>query len=311
MSKIKELMQEANRAYYEGKPIMSDAEYDALERIHGMLLESDGGEISHHPRMYSLKKHYDKDGTPPLALEKCIKTPKLDGAAVALYYYNGRLELALTRGDGKKGRDITDKLKLLVPTVIGDGFSGQITGEVVADKELPNSRNYASGALNLKSIDEFNQRCREGLLTFVAYDCTGEFSTYQEKLHWLATELFATCDLPGLEMFPTDGVVYRLNSEKEFKSLGYTDKFPRGAFAFKTEKDAVETTLIDVVWQTGKSGKVTPVAILESVDIDGANVSRATLNNMAYIEGLNLEIGCRVRVIRSGEIIPKIIGRAD
>lgn len=304
-------MQEASKAYYEGNPIMSDAEYDALERIHGMLLVEDGGEITHEPRMYSLRKHYAKDGDTPLDLKKCVKTPKLDGAAIALYYYKGTLELAVTRGDGKKGRDVTPKLKLLVPTKLHTEFSGQITGEVVAHKDMPNSRNYASGALNLKSMQEFEQRCREGLLTFVAYDTTAEFATYTAKLEWLEDSQFVTCNMPGLECFPTDGMVFRVDNEAEFKSLGYTDKFPRGAFAFKEEQVGVETTLLDVVWQTGKSGKVTPVAILEPVEIDGANISRATLNNIAYIEGLGLEIGCRVKVIRSGEIIPKIIGRVD
>jgi len=91
--------------------------------------------------------------------------------------------------------------------------------------------------------------------------------------------------------------------------LGYTAHHPRGAYALKIREKGVETTLLDVVWQTGKSGKVTPVAILEPIEIDDAQISRATLNNMAYIESLNLEIGCQVEVIRAGKIIPCVIGR--
>ena len=76
-------------------------------------------------------------------------------------------------------------------------------------------------------------------------------------------------------------------------------------------QDGVETTLVDVLWNVGKSGVVAPVAILEPVEVDGATVSRATLHNMAYIESLNLEIGCRVELIRSGEIIPRIVRRVE
>ena len=81
--------------------------------------------------------------------------------------------------------------------------------------------------------------------------------------------------------------------------------------SFKIEKEGVETTLLDVVWQVGKSGVVSPVAVLDPVEIDGANVSRATLHNIQYINDLNLDIGCRVEVIRSGEIIPRIVRRVD
>jgi DNA ligase (NAD+) len=103
--------------------------------------------------------------------------------------------------------------------------------------------------------------------------------------------------------------VFRVDSHKEFENLGSTSHHPRGAYALKTREKGVTTTLLDVVWQTGKSGKVTPVAILEPIEIDDAKISRATLNNMAYIESLNLEIGCKVSVIRAGKIIPCIIGR--
>jgi DNA ligase (NAD+) len=93
--------------------------------------------------------------------------------------------------------------------------------------------------------------------------------------------------------------------------MGFTSHHPRGAVALKEEKDGKITTLIDVVWQVGKSGVVSPVALLEPVDIDGAIVSRATLHNIEYIRSLNLEIGCSVEVIRSGEIIPRILRRVE
>jgi DNA ligase (NAD+) len=105
--------------------------------------------------------------------------------------------------------------------------------------------------------------------------------------------------------------VYRLRDNFKFKEMGHTSNHPRGAFALKEQKQGVETTLKDVVWQLGKSGVVSPVAILDPVEIGGATVSRATLHNIEYIRDLDLEIGCRVEVIRSGEIIPRIVRRVD
>jgi DNA ligase (NAD+) len=109
--------------------------------------------------------------------------------------------------------------------------------------------------------------------------------------------------------YPDDGLVFRIDNHKEFETRGYTSHHPRGAYALKQIQAGVETTLTDVVWNVGKSGVVAPVAMLEPIEIDGAMVSKATLHNMRYITDLDLEIGCRVEVIRSGEIIPRIVRR--
>ena len=93
--------------------------------------------------------------------------------------------------------------------------------------------------------------------------------------------------------------------------MGYTAHHPRGAFALKEKKDGVTTELLDVEWQVGKSGVVSPVAILRPIEVGDALVSRATLHNIEYIRSLNLEKGCSVEVIRSGEIIPRIVRRVD
>jgi DNA ligase (NAD+) len=111
--------------------------------------------------------------------------------------------------------------------------------------------------------------------------------------------------------YPTDGIVFRLKSNVKFDELGHTSKHPRGAFALKEQAAGVITTLEDVKWQVGKSGVVSPVAILTPVMIGDATVGRATLHNIQYIRDLNLEIGCQVEVIRSGEIIPRVVRRID
>ena len=302
----------ASTMYYEGYPIISDEEFDLLASKHNYnkvgYTVTDA--VSHTYQMYSLQKCFDLDKA-PLDISACTRTPKLDGAAVSLLYVNGFLELALTRGDGIQGRDITDKMAQLVPNYIGDKRVIQITGEVVAPSSIPNSRNFAAGSLGLKGLsglDEFTTRP----LVFVAYDATPELDTmYEAALGILYKWGFNTVDRFDTTDYPTDGLVYRLSDNLTYLQLGHTSKHPRGAFALKEQAQGVATTLIDVVWQLGKSGVVSPVAILDPINIGGATVSRATLHNIEYIRDLNLEIGCRVEVIRSGEIIPRIVRRIE
>jgi len=261
-------------------------------------------------RMYSLQKVFSLDDI-PTPNSKYIRTPKLDGAAVSLLYVNGHFALGLTRGDGNLGRDITLKLEELVPSMIPMKGEVQITGEVVCPSSVPNARNVASGSLNLKDIHEFRARARD--LVFVAYDMQFEkdYSNYIDAMNALAHEGFNVVTTFDHSNYPTDGWVYRINDQKSFQKMGYTAHHPRGAFALKEQKEGVHTELLDVVWQVGKSGVVSPVAILDPVEVEGAIVSRATLHNIEYIRSLELEIGCTVEVIRSGEIIPRILGRVD
>lgn len=186
----------------------------------------------------------------------------------------------------------------------------QITGEVVAPKSIDNARNYAAGALNLKSVDEFRNRD----VVFIAYGVTpNQYDTWTEEMAKLSlSSEFRTVytTLPDiLEKYPQDGIVFRLDEYAKFNELGYTAKHPRGAFALKERKGGVITKLLDVEWQVGRSGVVSPVAILEPVIIGEATVARATLHNMKYIQELDLELGCLVEVIRSGEIIPRVVRR--
>ncbi len=306
---MRDFLEKASVAYYSGFPLISDAEFDALSGKYGYHavghVVTDG--IPHLHKMYSLQKVFSIHDI-PTPNSKYICTPKLDGAAVSLTYVNGHLALALTRGDGNIGRDITDKLETLVPNSIS--FKGEvfITGEVVCPSTVTNARNVAAGSLNLKDLEEFKTRP----LTFVAYDVQGvQYELYTEALSLLAQEGFNTVDTFDYANYPTDGMVYRINSRKSFDKMGHTAHHPRGAFALKEQKEGVHTELLDVVWQVGKSGVVSPVAILDPVEVEGAIVGRATLHNIEYIRSLELEIGCTVEVIRSGEIIPRILRRVD
>jgi len=315
MNKIEQFLDSASKAYYAGSPIISDEQFDRLAESHGynsVGAKQHDNKAKHLFQMYSLQKYYEDEGTRPLEGIKSIATSvKLDGAAISLLYVDGSLVRALTRGDGVEGQLITDKLLAthLVPHEIPVAGVVQITGEIVAPINIENSRNYAAGSLNLKDVNEFKTRA----LSFFAYGVQPTLcDTFNDDMRELQAYGFGVIIESDLDkIFPCDGVVFRVNDNKQFFDMGYTAKHPRGAYAKKERAAHVETTLLNVEWQVGKSGKVTPVAILEPVYIGDALVSRATLNNPGFIEMLDLQIGDRVAIIRSGEIIPCILHKVD
>lgn len=321
---LKEYLRRCKEAYYAGSPIISDSQYDALEEACNAELEigTNRGRTKHWFKMYSLQKVYT-DERLPLNKEACIVTPKLDGAAVAVRYVNGTVDSVVTRGNGEYGEDITHLFstsaiftKCCIPTHLGNEFMPpyegihQITGEMVSPKHISdNPRNYAAGALNLKDSKEFAERT----VKFVPYDVQPlNVDGYDSVLKWLSILGFLSIgDKDITNIFPQDGLVYRVRDNDYYQKMGFTSKHPRGAFALKERTEGVKTTILDVIWQTGKTGKVTPVALLDPVDIDGARVSRATLNNPGFIEALGVQIGDSVMVERAGGIIPRIIRKAE
>jgi DNA ligase (NAD+) len=315
MNKIEQFLDSASKAYYAGSPIISDEQFDRLADSHGynsVGAKQHDNKAKHLYQMYSLQKYYEDEGTKPLeGIRDIAVSIKLDGAAVSLVYVDGDLVRGLTRGDGVEGQLITDKLLAtnLVPKQIPIMGVVQITGEIVAPLNIENSRNYAAGSLNLKDANEFKTRA----LSFFAYGVQPNIAkTFREDMDMLKSYGFGVINELDLDkIFPTDGLVFRVNNNDHFYELGYTAKHPRGAYAKKIRQAHVETKLLDVEWQVGKSGKVTPVAILEPVYIGDALVSRATLNNPGFIEMLDLQIGDTVAIIRSGEIIPCILHKVD
>lgn len=316
MNKLEQFLNTASRAYYAGQPILTDEQFDRLADSCGYSkvgAQVSGNTAKHMYQMYSLQKYYEDEGKRPLeGHTNLAMSVKLDGAAISLLYIDGELVQALTRGDGVEGQNITDKIlahKGLVPHKIDLPDVYQITGEIVAPKHIENARNYAAGALNLKDVEEFKTRA----ISFFAYGVQPSLEpTYSGDLAKLKRFGFQVINDPELDkIYPCDGVVFRVNDNSQFYSMGHTAKHPRGAYAKKERAPHVETKLLGVEWQVGKSGKVTPVAILEPVMIGDAMVSRATLNNPGFIEMLDLRIGDTVAVIRSGEIIPCILHKVD
>lgn len=316
MNKITEFLNNAARHYYNGNPVISDDQFDALaESVNYSSVGAKQHEDveKHYKPMFSLQKYYadEKKESPLLGERDVTMSVKLDGAALSHLYIDGEYVRTLTRGDGIEGRVVTAKFVAtnLIPKKISVMGIVQITGELCAPKHVENSRNYAAGALNLGSIDEFRTRSVE----FFAYGVYPyQNSKFDEDMYTLKQWGFNTVQDKNLELiFPTDGIVFRVNSNIRFKDLGFTSKHPRGAYAKKERGECVETILLGVEWQVGKSGKVTPVAILEPVLVGDAMVSRATLNNGGYIRALGLYIGCRVAVRKAGEIIPQVVHKVE
>jgi NAD-dependent DNA ligase len=316
MNKLHKFLDQASQAYYAGTPVISDQVFDQLAdscAYNKIGAVTHGKKAKHLYPMYSLQKFYEDEGkADPLAGLDITTSIKLDGAAISLLYVNGVLAQALTRGDGVEGQVITDKMYEhggLVPLNIELTGTIQITGEIVAPLHVENSRNYAAGSLNLKDLNEFKTRAIE----FFAYQATPSL-----RKHWsddmtvLKYHGFNTVLEPELgKIYPSDGIVVRVENNHQFEQLGYTSKHPRGAYARKERAAHVETKLLGVEWNVGKTGKVTPTAILEPVKIGDALVSRATLNNPGFIEALDLQIGDTVAVARAGEIIPCILHKVD
>ncbi len=274
---------------------------------------------------------------------------KYDGASISISYENGRLVRAVTRGDGFQGDDVTNNIKTIkaVPIHLKGDFPDKfdIRGEIILpfagfekmNQELieigetpySNPRNTASGSLKLQDSAEVAKRPLDCLLYFVignnlpfktqfeglqkARDWGFKVPT-QSKLAKNLTEVFEYInywdkhrhDLP----YETDGVVIKVNNLQHQDELGYTAKSPRWAMAYKFKAEQVTTKLNSISYQVGRTGAITPVAILEPVQLAGTIVKRASLHNADQIEKLDIRIGDEVFVEKGGEIIPKIIAVA-
>jgi len=313
VEKLNNFLDKAAEAYYKGTPFISDEEFDSLCSFTGYKKVGYVPNVKqrHKYKMYSLDKKYQgEDDTNFSTLY--VRTPKLDGAALSLLYYDGMLVQATTRGDGEYGEAILEHVRYVdgIPDkeFIADGYL-QITGEMVLPKSVENARNVVSGALHLKDPKDVRGKG----LRFIAYGVeTSRYSTYTEDMQWLKKIGFDTvCDEEWGINYKTDGEVVRINSNRAYEDLGHTSKHPRGACAIKDPKDVatLPTALLDVTWQVGPSGKVTPVAHFEPITIEGAIITKASLHNAGYVEELELEIGDTLLVTRRGGIIPYITGK--
>ena len=272
---------------------------------------------------------------------------KLDGVSVSLSYEKGLLKKALTRGDGIQGDDITENIKTInsIPLKLNGNvdYDFEIRGEVIIEKKdfekmnqirerngdakYMNPRNTASGSIKLINSLEVKKRplkCYFFQIITENYNILNQTEALHlvEELGFktLKTNRFCKNIEDVFEYidywdkrkndlnFEIDGIVIKVNNLDFQKELGYTSKFPRWAIAYKFATERVETKLLNVEYQIGRTGVVTPVAILDPVIINGTRVKRASLHNKDQIEKLNLHKNDYVFVEKGGEIIPKIVG---
>lgn len=266
---------------------------------------------------------------------------KLDGLSVSIKYVDGELVSAETRGDGESGSDITEHIKLFqnVPLHIKKSGVYVIDGEAIityddfalinVDGKFKNPRNTASGALSLLDTSLVKDR----KLSFIAWDVIdGSDENYLHKKLTEASSLGFTVvpfgilknsELNSEEIddvnnsmyriadavkYPIDGVVYKVNDVVYGKTLGRTEHHFNLGRAWKPEQEEVITSLRSIEWNTSRTGVINPVAIFDPVQIDGSEVSRATLHNLDYMNAINISIGAYITVIKANQIIPRVTG---
>jgi len=319
---LKQLIQKHNHAYYDlSAPSISDGEYDqlydkleAMEKAQGwrdhdsptLSVGGSAGKITHPYKLYSLRKIYE--GEEEVEPWMDVILPKIDGSNLTLVYRRGKLKLAITRGNGEQGEDVTHLAEWIknIPHRIDTQFDEIIVnGECVTDNEVENFRNYVSGALGLKSAHDFKDRN----INFIAHDWLGVDMDYLPRMKVLTGMGFFTVLEDRAWEYPQDGVVYRANSYAKSQHLGYTSKYPRFAVALKKRMTEIAvTTLQDVLWVVGRTGTVNPTGVVEPVVLDDATISRVTLHNIGIIEEHDLGLGDLIQIERAGGVIPKFIG---
>jgi DNA ligase (NAD+) len=276
---------------------------------------------------------------------KFICEYKIDGLAIALRYENGRFVKAITRGDGTTGENVTENVKTIfsVPMEINYKEPLEVRGEVYMPKasfealnrmqeieHLPlfaNPRNAAAGSL--RNLD--SNICRQRKLSvFLYYDQSApnqNLTSQKEVLEWMGNEhlpvisgwkeaetfeeiwqfIQKAAEKRDTLPFDIDGIVIKANSFELWKKLGTTAKAPRYAIAYKFPAQEVETRLLDIVLTVGRTGRITPNAVLEPVRVAGTKVSAATLHNRGRIEEYDLMINDKVIIRKAGDIIPEVV----
>lgn len=280
----------------------------------------------------------EKHGTPTYTVEY-----KFDGLTMCLTYENGMFVRASTRGNGVEGEDVTAQALTVRSFPLKISYQGtlEVRGEAVIrlsvlekynslhpDEPLKNARNAAAGAIRTLDPKLTKARSPEIIFYDVNYMSENPVLSQEEAMAFLKREGFKTypffklcrngeevqAAVDEIELMRkkidvlTDGAVIKINEVSVRNEMGYTDKFPRWAIAYKFEAEEAETTVKKVFWQIGRTGKLTPLAEVEPVELAGATVRRATLNNFGDLTRKNVKVGSCVLIRRSNEVIPEILG---
>lgn len=374
MKQLRDTLNENARLYYTlDRSTMSDYEYDHLyrrlqdlEREHpeeitpdsptqrvGDAVRNDFAEVLHPVPLESLEDVFDGNEVQEF-LAKVLETlpqaeysvePKVDGLSVALEYRDGVFYQGATRGDGRKGEDVTGNLRTIrsIPMVLPEKLPRLIVrGEVYMARSvfeeineelelegkplLANPRNAAAGSLRQKD-PKMCARRRLDIAVFNLQLAEGRtFTTHAETLAYLKAQGFPTISHATLSKgedilreidrlgdtrmefpFDIDGAVVKLNNLSDRDILGSTAKCPKWAVAYKYPPEQKPSRVVDIVVQVGRTGVLTPKAVLEPVRLAGTTVTNATLHNQDYIREKDIRIGDTVIVQKAGEIIPEIV----
>lgn len=288
---------------------------------------------------------YNSQNEDKLPQPTYIMEYKFDGLTINLTYVNGELVQGATRGNGSIGEAILEQLKTIKSIPFRVNFTGtmEIQGEGLmplsaleeynktAAEPLKNPRNAAAGALRNLDPSVTAERNLIGYFYNVGYIEGKTFNSHMEVLDFLKENRLPVFpyakSFDSMEMLIeeierlkedrqhldvlTDGLVIKIDDIRTREILGYTNRFPRWAMAYKFEAEETSTKLLEVVWNVGRTAKVTPTAILEPVDIGGVTVRRATLNNYDDIERKKVRLNSRILIRRSNDVIPEILGTLE
>ncbi len=356
-------LNEAAKVYYaQDKEIMSNYEYDKLYDELAALEEETGIVLSNSPTVnvgYEAVEELPKEAhdTPMLSLEKTkdrqelvswlqgkegLLSWKLDGLTVVLTYRDGKLEKAVTRGNGEVGEVVTNNARTFKNLPLQIAFKGELIlrGEAVitysdfekinvhiedVDAKYKNPRNLCSGSVRQLNNQVTAQR-NVKIYAFTLVKAEGvDFENSREKQFlFLKEQGFAVVDyikvnpetiVSAIQEFeqriktydvPSDGLVLTFEDIAYGNALGRTAKFPRHSIAFKWQDEIRETTLKEIAWSASRTGLINPVAIFEPVELEGTTVSRASVHNISIVRGLKLGLGDRITVYKANMIIPQI-----
>ncbi|MCR2048514.1 NAD-dependent DNA ligase LigA [Acetatifactor muris] len=359
-----ETLNRASKAYYaEDREIMSNREYDALydelvslEAQTGMVMANSPTVNVGYEAVEELPK--ERHETPMLSLDKtksredlrdwleghrAVLSWKLDGLTIVLTYREGKLEKAVTRGNGEIGEVITNNARTFVNLPLSIPFKGELVlrGEAVirysdfekineqieeTEAKYKNPRNLCSGSVRQLN----NEITARRQVRFYAFSLVSggeeakEITTVEEQFRFLEDQGFETVEhypvteeniLDTLDTFerkienydvPSDGLVLTYDDIAYGRSLGRTAKFPRNSIAFKWADELRETVLKEIEWSASRTGLINPVAIFAPVELEGTTVSRASVHNISIVRSLRLALGDRITVYKANMIIPQI-----
>ncbi|MGM8331778.1 NAD-dependent DNA ligase LigA [Clostridium perfringens] len=288
--------------------------------------------VKHEYILRSLGKTQDKNELNSfIGNKKAVGMLKLDGLTTDLIYEDGKLIEGSTRGNGEIGEDITHNVKTYINVpkkikykgrvhIVGESIITYNTfNEINKNGEYKNPRNLVSGSV--RQLD--SKICAKRKVKFLSYNVFGkEFISKVEELKWLEEQGFDVVDykivnnlnkdieelksIATKKQIPIDGLVFTYDDKVYGESLGNTAHHPNHSMAFKFYDEEEETVLRDVQWQVGRTGVITPVAIFDSVELDGTDVSKATLHNVSTMKKLKLGLGDKITVYKANQIIPQI-----